>query len=261
LKKKSPFLTTQAMSKHFYISEESIQGRRAVLGPVESHHLKSVMRKKKGDSVQLLTGRGKLYEGKILSLEPKLEIEILSSKIQEEACSPLLILCPALLKSGKMDWLVEKATELGVHVILPFEATHGVAKLKDEAQKIARLERIAQSALKQSGRGLLPQVGPCLGFEELLEYAGGQNALKLLFSLEDVRSTPLSELASLIQKKGECAAWIFLIGPEGGFSPAEEKRAIEAGFHLCSLGPQTLRAETAGIAALSILKYLREAQQ
>lgn len=250
------------MSRHFFISEENIQGRRAILSSVESRHLKNVLRKKVGDAIQLLSGKGKLFEGKITQLDPNVEIEIISSKILEEASSPLLVLCPAVLKNNKMDWLIEKATELGVHRILPFESEHAVVKAEEESfKKISRWERIAQAALKQSGRGLVPQIGPYFEFEGLLKYAAKLNALKLIFSLEDVRSTPLNQLSELIRKKGDCSSWFFLIGPEGGFSPIEEKKAQEAGFQLCSLGSHTLRAETAGIAALSILKYLRESLQ
>ncbi len=250
------------MSRHFFISEENIQGRRATLSAVESRHLKLVLRKKIGDAIQLLSGKGKAYDGNIVQLEPQVEIEIHSTQILEEVTSPLLVLCPAVLKNNKMDWLIEKATELGIHRILPFESEHGVVKAEEESsKKISRWERIAQAALKQSGRGIVPQIGPYFEFEDLLKYAAELDALKLIFSLEDVRSTPLAQLSELIRKKGECSSWIFLIGPEGGFSPLEEKKAQEAGFHLCSLGSHTLRAETAGIAALSILKYLRESLQ
>ncbi len=250
------------MGRHFFISEESIQGRKAFLSPMESHHLTKVLRKKMGDSIQLLSGKGKIYEGKIAKIEPQVEIDIISTKIQEEASSPLLVLCPALLKNNKMDWLIEKATELGVHIILPFESEHGVVKTKEDvSKKIFRWEKIAQAALKQSGRGLLPQIGPCFDFDEMLKYFQDQNAIKLMFSVENIHSTPLTELSKLIQQKGELSSWVFLIGPEGGFSPREEKRALAAGFHLCSLGLHTLRAETAGLAALSILKYLRESLQ
>lgn len=249
------------LSRHFFISEESIQGRSAFLTPEESHHLRSVLRKKIGDTLHLLTGKGKVYEGKINKLEPQVEIEILSSKLLEEATSPLLVLCPAVLKNNKMDWLIEKATELGIHRILPFESQRGVVKIDENAKKIARWERISLAALKQSGRGLAPQIGPYFEFDELLQYASKLDALKLIFSLEDVRAVPLSQLSELARNKGECSSWIFLIGPEGGFSPLEEKKAQEAGFQLCSLGKYTLRAETAGITALSILKFLRESLQ
>ncbi len=247
------------MARHFFISGKNIQGKIASLDFAESHHLTGVLRKKKGDSLCLLTGQGKLYEGKILSTSPTVKVEILSSRVLEEASSPLLVLCPALLKNNKMDWLIEKATELGVHAILPFEAEHGVVQIeKGGAAKIVRWERIAQASLKQSGRGLVPQIGPVLSFEELLARYQNKEALKLIFSLENIHSIPLKNFHAFLRQSHQEALWVFLIGPEGGFSPQEEKKAQEAGFQLCSLGLNTLRAETAGIAALSILKFLRE---
>ncbi len=220
------------------------------------------MRKKLGDSVELLTGQGKLYEGKIVNLSPLVEIEILSSRIQEEAHAPLLTLCPALLKNTKMDWLIEKSCELGIQSILPFESEHCVVKAeKEDNKKILRWEKIARESLKQSGRGLLPQMGPILSFEDLLLKFQNKDALKLIFSLENIGSLRARDLEDYMIQKGNNSEWIFLIGPEGGFSPSEEKKAQEHGFKLCSLGVHTLRAETAAISALSILNFLKESMQ
>lgn len=248
------------MGNHFFVSEKNIQGKRALLDPIESKHLCRVMRKKTGDSIRLLTGRGKSYEGKIISTSPQVEIEILSSKLCEEASSPLLVLCPAILKNNKMDWLIEKATELGVHTIIPFQSEHGVVQVEENefSKKITRWERLAQAALKQSGRTLMPQIGPVLSFEEMLQHAQNQDAIKIIFTLENIHSIPLAELGNFIKQKGESNSWFCMIGPEGGFSSREEKLAQEAGFKLCSLGVHTLRAETAGLATLAILKFLRE---
>ncbi len=250
------------MARHFFISEENIQGKKACLDRYESHHLISVMRKKLGDSVELLTGKGKLYSGKISQLAPHVEIDILSSRIQEEANAPLLTLCPALLKNTKMDWLIEKSCELGIHRILPFEAEHCVVKVeKDDNKKILRWEKIAQESIKQSGRGLLPQIGPILSFKDILLKFKDRDCLKLMFSVENIHSLPLAELATYIRQKNENSEWIFLIGPEGGFAPEEEKQAQEFGFQLCSLGTHTLRAETAAVSALSILNFLKESMK
>lgn len=250
------------MSRHFFISEQNIQGKKAFLDAYESHHLISVMRKKLGDSVELLSGKGKLYEGKISSLNPFVEIEILSSRLQEEANAPLLILCPALLKNTKMDWLIEKSCELGVQSILPFESEHCVVKAeKEDNKKILRWEKIAKESLKQSGRGLLPQIGPLLSFDNLLSKFKDKEALKLIFSLENIQSLHSRDLENYIIQKGSNSEWIFLIGPEGGFSPAEEKKAQDYGFKLCSLGVHTLRAETAALSALAILNFLKESMK
>lgn len=255
-------LLKNPMARHFFISEENIQGKKALLDPLETHHLVAVMRKKIGDSIQLLTGKGKSYQGKIVQIHPQVEIDILSSHLQEEASAPLLTLCPALLKNAKMDWMIEKACELGVQTILPFEAEHCVVKSNPEdAKKILRWEKISQESIKQSGRGLLPQIGPLLSLKQLLDKFQNRDCLKLMFTLENIQSLKLNELKKYIQQKGDCTEWVFLIGPEGGFSPLEEKRAQEAGFQLCSLGVYTLRAETSALSVLSILNYLKESMK
>lgn len=250
------------MSRHFFISEENIQGKKAFLDAYEAHHLISVMRKKVGDSVELLTGRGKVYTGKITATDPVLEIDILSSRIQEEARAPFLTLCPALLKNTKMDWLIEKSCELGVQSILPFESEHCVVKPDtNDPKKILRWEKIAQESIKQSGRGLLPQIGPLLTFDQVLEKFTDKTCLKLIFSLENIHSLRAADLEKHIRQQGDLSEWVFLIGPEGGFSPSEEKRAQGYGFEICSLGIYTLRAETAALSALSILNFLKESMK
>ncbi len=250
------------MAKHFFISEQNIQGKKAFLDTYESRHLISVMRKKLGDPVELLSGKGKLYQGKIAALSPLVEIEILSSRIQEEASAPLLVLCPALLKNTKMDWLIEKSCELGVHALLPFESEHCVVKAEQDLhKKILRWEKIAKESIKQSGRGLLPQIGPLLSFDDILTKYKEKECLKLIFSLESIHSLPFADLKKYITQKGESSEWVFLIGPEGGFSPSEEKKAQNYGFKPCSLGVHTLRAETAAISVLAILNFLKESMK
>jgi 16S rRNA (uracil1498-N3)-methyltransferase len=244
----------------FLISPHQIKGNQAILDKTESHHLIHVHRKKVGDLIGLMDGRGNYLEGKILAIDDSVRVEILSSKTQSQEVGPSLILCQAILKNPRMDWLIEKATELGAHAIVPFLSHRDVVKIESESEKskkIKRWEKIATAALKQSGRGKLPQIGPILTWTELMKKYEEVDALKLLFTLETSGSISLGDLSQRISKNEKIPLWIFVIGPEGGFTESEIEQARNAGFELCSLGDFTLRAETAALAVLSILNFLK----
>jgi 16S rRNA (uracil1498-N3)-methyltransferase len=244
----------------FLISGEPISGDRIVLEKAESHHLIRVLRKKVGDIVSLTNGRGTYYKSRILHAEEPVTLEIFSLTKNPATSSPEIFLCPALLKNPRMDWLIEKATELGADALLPYLADRGVVRVKSEsekANKIRRWERIAKAALKQSGGDTLPRIGPLLAWRELTERFGKVKALKLLFTPEEDENPSLKELEETIAKKENLPLWIAVIGPEGGFTHRETALAKEAGFLFGSLGAVTLRAETAALTALSILSYWR----
>lgn len=240
----------------FLISPQSIQGNRAFLDADESHHLTHVLRKKAGDKISLTNGEGDYFEGKILETKDRAVIEILSFKKSAPSDRPQIILAPALLKNPRMDWLIEKATELGASAILPFLPERSVVKIKSEAektQKIRRWQRIAASALKQSAQSELPRIGPILSFEELLRRFANTEAKKILFSPEEPSSPKNLEA---ILKKYPAPLYLLAIGPEGGWSRRESAEAKKAGFESGSLGDYTLRAETAAIAALAVTAFV-----
>lgn len=240
----------------FLISPQSIQGSRAILDVDESHHLTHVLRKKVGDKIFLTNGEGDCFEGKIIETKDRAVIEILSSKKSAPSQRPRIILAPALLKNPRMDWLIEKASELGAYAILPFLPERSVVKIKSEGektQKIRRWQRIAASALKQSAQSELPQIGPILSFQELLLRFTNAEAKKILFSAEE--SSSPKNLEALLKKRA-APLYLLAIGPEGGWSRQESAEAKKAGFEFGSLGASTLRAETAAIAALAITHFV-----
>jgi 16S rRNA (uracil1498-N3)-methyltransferase len=163
-----------------------------------------------------------------------------------------LTLALGLLKGQKMDLVIEKATELGVQTIMPFVSTSTVATIPPERQtdRLARWQRIAQSAAKQSGSPL-PHISPPCSFDQLLADIPPA-ANKLLF-YEHEQALTLRTFAS--SHRALASLWI-VIGPEGGFTAREVQQARSAGFTIASLGPSILRAETASIAAVSLCQYL-----
>ena len=238
----------------FFLPREQIRDNRGVITGQELVHLRNVLRLKPGDRITAFDDSGLEHEALIRALSADQgEIEILSS-YQANRESPLeIILAVGLTKGEKIDFVVEKATELGVQVIIPFASANAVPKL-DAAKAKRRSERwakIALSAAKQCGRMRVPQVHPLCEFERLVRQ-GWPQPLKLLFwegeqsrTLQDVYKSKSAEKSALV-----------VVGPEGGFSLDEVRVAQEQGFDSVSLGRRILRAETAAVAAMTLVQYL-----
>ena len=180
----------------------------------------------------------------------------------EAACAVNLVL--GMPANERMDWLVEKATELGVASLQPVMSERSVLRLSGEraAKKVAHWQSIAIAACQQSGRNQVPTVHPVMTLAEYLRKAASNAESqaqhpRLLLSLQ-VQARPLKDLAvrpELVegQPSHPRTTFTFLSGPEGGLSPTEETAALSAGFTPVTLGPRVLRAETAPLAALAAL--------
>jgi 16S rRNA (uracil1498-N3)-methyltransferase len=170
--------------------------------------------------------------------------------------TPRLILGQSLLKGEKMDWVIQKATELGVDRIVPVHTRHGVVKIQPERMEHqkARWERIALEAAQQSEQWRLPTIAPPQSLSALLtSRATGTVTLMLAERLE---GTSLQKVALPEDMTGSV---LILIGPEGGWSKEEVAMAQQVGIESITLGPQILRAETAALAAVSIVQSRLEA--
>jgi 16S rRNA (uracil1498-N3)-methyltransferase len=240
------------MARFFLPRIEIREDRATITGP-ELNHLR-VLRLRPGDRVILFDDAGWEHEGIMRSLgEGRGDIEITRSyQIDNE--SPLKVtLALALTKGEKMDWVIEKATELGVQTIVPFVSKYTVPKLNEKkaVQRAARWHSIALSAAKQCGRVRIPEISALTGFRNLVQ-AASADALRLLF-WEKESGQGFSELENNQTSVGEV---IVMIGPEGGFSSQEADLALEHGFKAVRFGPRILRAETAAVAALSAVQLL-----
>ena len=185
--------------------------------------------------------------------EDRGEIEIVRSyQVNNE--SPLkTTLALGLTKGEKMDWVVEKATELGVHTVVPFLSDYTIPKLNERkvAQRSERWQKIALSAAKQCGRVRIPEILALSEFCDLLETVS-LDALRLLF-WEKEREQRLSDLK---EARATISEVFVMIGPEGGFSAHEAALALGQDFKAVRLGPRILRSETAAVAALSAVQLL-----
>ncbi|MCS6925618.1 MAG: 16S rRNA (uracil(1498)-N(3))-methyltransferase [Candidatus Binatia bacterium] len=237
----------------FFVPSAHIHHSSATLAGAEFHHLRHVLRLGCGDTITLCDDTGREHEGVITALTATTaDITLLSST---SASSPFLSLTLAqgLLKGPKMDLVVAKATELGVSRIVPFSSAFTVALPPHErrGERLARWQRIARSAVKQAGTRP-PVITPPQPFHDLLQTVP-HDAGKVLFYEKESTVTVKSLLH--IYDGPLPALWI-VIGPEGGFAPEEVAHARTCGFHIASLGPWTLRAETASIVAVAFCQLL-----
>jgi len=167
--------------------------------------------------------------------------------------SLILHLGVGLCQPRAMDLVVQKATELGVAEIIPMETerSQGWRAEKGGKERQGRWERIAQEAARQCGRNRIPHVAQVAHFSQVIRQEGSPAAMRLIFWEEEARRGLKEVLAAL----APVPEMYVLIGPEGGFSSAEASAALAAGFHIVSLGPRILRAETAAMAVVSLLQY------
>ncbi len=241
--------------RRFRVHREKIEGLRAIIDdPGEIRHICKVLRLGEGDAVVLFDGEGKEYRASITRIFPEQVIlTLMAEGASARAESSLrIVLGMALLKSSKFEWLLQKATELGVSEVLPFSSSRVIPRREEEQSRarLARWEKIVAQAARQCGRSLLPRVHPPCSFEEVLQ-TDREGATKIfLWEKEETRT--LSD--ALTEANPEI---FFLVGPEGGFSDPEALRAQEAGFRPVRLGPRILRAETAAIAGVALLQFIR----
>jgi len=238
----------------FFLPQNQIHGQFAKIDGPELDHLRRVLRFKPGDLITVFDETGWEHEAVIRSVVgAQGEVEIIRS-YQAQRESPLrLTLAVGLTKGEKIDFVVEKATELGVQTIVPFASAHAVPKL-DERKIAGRTERwrkIALSATKQCGRIQVPDVLPLMTFKDMLIQAQPEAAKLLCWERETEQS-----LRQAHEKLGDLSALLIAVGPEGGFSPIEAEMARQHGFERVHLGRRILRAETAAIAALSLVQFL-----
>ena len=231
---------------------------RITLASDEARHLREVLRLKVGDEVYVFNGAGKEFQCRVE--ETRRDAAHLMVVREVDAArpeSPLhLTLAVALLKGEKFDLVVQKATELGVTVIVPVVTKLADIRLRDESdvlKRMTRWQRIALEAAKQSGRAIVPDISTPVAFAALvLEAVAEPRSNCLMFSERDGQS--LTETKKLLTAKA--TRLTALVGSEGGWTDEEIMIARDAGWRIITLGGRTLRAETAAIAVAVLLQHL-----
>jgi 16S rRNA (uracil1498-N3)-methyltransferase len=238
----------------FFVSEQAIQDGYISLTDDNFRHIKTVLRLHLQDKILINDGQGNDYKciiEKIGDHEMIARIE----EIQRAKVEPTTqtYLFQALIKGEKMDWVIQKAVEIGITAIIPIETNRCVVKLekgKKAEAKRERWQKIAESAAKQSGRAIIPTVHVPTSFKEAILYAK-ENIESAFIPYEKEKSMSLKQF---LQKPKANKYGIF-IGPEGGFTEDEIFYAEREGISSVTLGKRILRSETAGLVTLSIMMY------
>jgi len=236
----------------FYVPRESVNGNSIVISGEEAHHIIDVMRLKPSDAIVAFDGTGKEYAGLITSIKGKtVAIDVISTIDTPAGHGVRITLIQAITKKAKMDYIVEKATELGASAVAPVFTERTIPDWDGEkkASCAQRWRKIALEAAKQCSRSDMPSVAEIKDFSESLKGAGDYD-LALIATLVD---GVVGLKKAVVGFKGKSVA--IAIGPEGDFTPEEVKQAMNAGFKPVSLGSRVLKSDTAGLAVLAILDY------
>lgn len=224
--------------------EEPLRSGASLALPAGAARHVQVLRLQPGDALTLFDGRGGEYEAVVERMgRSDVQVQVGAHHAIEREPARAIHLAVGMPANERMDWLVEKATELGAASLQPLVAERSIVRLAGERaqKKQAHWQAIAVAACEQSGRNRVPQVHGVQGLRDWLQAAGPGCVLSL-----GPGARPLQAAASP-------QALTFLSGPEGGLTPAEEEAALAAGWQAVTLGPRVLRAETAPLAALALL--------
>ncbi|WP_277589768.1 16S rRNA (uracil(1498)-N(3))-methyltransferase [Pseudomonas chlororaphis] len=217
------------------------------LPEAQAHYIGRVLRMAEGDALQLFDGSGNEFRGTLLEVGKKRVVVRLDESFAGQVESPLQIqLGQGLSRGERMDWAIQKATELGVNEITPIFSERCEVRLKDERadKRLAHWRQVAVSACEQCGRSRVPVIHPPVLLADWIKQT--QADLKLV----------LHPVAEPLVSHAKPATLAFLIGPEGGLSDAEVDQAQGAGFLPARLGPRVLRTETAPVVALAVAQQL-----
>ena len=235
----------------FFISPDQAAGETITVSGEDVRHIGAVLRMQAGDELVLCDGAGTDYRVRISSRDRDRIVTSVLERSRHEPSRMTITLGQALPKADKMDFIVQKATELGVAAIIPLITERTIMKIRDEEKRSARWRKICREAAMQSNRPDIPVIGPVKTYAEFVQ--GAQTGIGTLLLLPWEEGTePIREVLRSSSSVGEI---IVLIGPEGGISEREADLACQHGFRPVSLGRNILRAETAALAVLAMIQY------
>ena len=248
---------------HFFVEPEQVTGQDVVIRGNDVNHIRNVLRMRAGEEVLISDGAGLDMHCKITEITPgEIRCRILDTDSARSESPVKFYLFQGLPKSDKLEHIIQKSVELGIYEIIPVETVRSVVRYdaKKQKSKQERWQKIAESAAKQSNRGIIPEVKEILGFDAALEYARSAdgNGLDLILipyeNYKDMKAT--KEVIETIRPGMRVGIFI---GPEGGFDPSEVEKAMRASAVPISLGNRILRTETAHLMLLSVLTFALEA--
>jgi 16S rRNA (uracil1498-N3)-methyltransferase len=240
----------------FLVDLSLAEGLEATLPTTAARHVQ-VLRLQPGDTLMLFDGRGNEWEAQVLQMgRSEVRVRVGAARTVDRELPLPITLAVGMPANERMDWLVEKATELGVSALQPLVCERSVLRMSGERadKKLAHWQGVAAAAAEQCGRAVLPRLLPVRSFAEW-QRALMPDATEARFVLSLARGTlPFAEALPPALRAGQ--SLLFLSGPEGGLCDAEDAQARTAGLQPITLGPRVLRAETAALTALAAVAAL-----
>lgn len=220
-----------------------------ILSSDDSYHISKVMRMSIGDSIEIVDN-DKCFLCKIIELNNNVVAEVVKEINEDRKLSIDVTLVQSLVKEQKMDFILQKTTELGINRIIPLTVERSVIKINDKKdKKIDRWNKIVKEASEQSKRLDIPVVEDIISINELCKITGYD--YKFLCTVRE-NTKNIKNILSNVKSNDRI---LFVVGPEGGFTTQEEDKLIENGFITVSLGNTVLRTETAGLFIMSVINY------
>lgn len=242
--------------QRYFVNKSPDEARYYIDGE-DRYHIRNVMRMQPGDSIICVDPDGKSAICRLVEINEDQVIALIDERLEENKELPIKVtIASGLPKGDKLEWIIQKGTELGAYEFLPFSAARSVVKWdeKKAAKKVERWQKIAKEAAEQSHRVLLPQVASPVDFKKLLQTSSRYD-YKLVAFEEESRKGETSVFAALLKKMQKGESLLVVFGPEGGLTEQEIDQLKENGFAVCGLGPRILRTETAPLYTLSAISY------
>lgn len=222
---------------------------------VDARHISKVLRMQPGAQLQIVSDDGVSAVAEITAIDSeRVTVRCLEKLAESHEPRVKLVLAQGLAKGEKMDFIIQKAVEMGAYSVIPVAMEHSVVRLDGAkaAKKVERWQKIAESAAKQSKRDIIPEVQPVQSMAEMLAKCTCQTKI-IAYECEDRLSLKVALKAA--EEAGGISELLLIIGSEGGISEVELEQARQAGAVPVSLGRRILRAETAGLVAISAIFY------
>ena len=239
-------------ARRFFIEGTGQAGSVIEIGGSDAHKIARVLRLTPGDRIEIIDSTATEFDAAIETIGRSIHATLLEKRDSRQLTPPLYVdVAQAVPKGRRMDFVVEKGTELGARAFFPFLCERSVARTVGE-EKLSRWRRLARAAAQQSGRRDVPAISDPISYDALLSRFGEYDAVLLAWELAPPQALR-DAMLSLLPEQGDVLA---VIGPEGGFTHAEAEAATERGAVAISLGSRILRTDTAAMALLAVIGAL-----
>lgn len=249
------------MQRYFLTEQLSdYQTAEIIVQDEQYHHMIRVMRMKEKNQVILVLPDHKAFKAEIKEvLEDEVRLKWVADETQSKELPIRVTIASGLPKGDKLEWIVQKGTELGANAFLPFKSEYAIVKWdqKKAAKKQERLSKIAQEAAEQAHRTKVPDVKAVATFNELLQQSSEYDFCLVAYE-ENAKNGEMQNFHSVLSRLKPEHTVLIVFGPEGGLSPVEIDQLEKRNFTVCSLGPRILRTETAPLYALSAISFATE---